>query len=509
MRFIVTTSQMKAAEERSEQKGVTRADLMENAAGQCLEFIKQRVGETANKRFAVLCGNSNNGGDGVELAALLREEGGNVTVLLTDKLPDTDTARTCMEKHREKPTAVSCKEAPAAAKELLGSADVIIDCVFGTGFHGELPTAAAEIFAYVNAECKGLKIAVDIPSGVNGDSGEAAENAFKPDITLVLGAMKKGLLNHPACEFCGEAALLDIGITDDCYAEYEAMFTPPSIMDKLPARPACANKGTFGKLLNVAGSISYIGAAILSSKAALRIGTGLVTLASTEYVIGAVAAAMPECVYLPLHQDDLGYIYSANAKMLGEAAENVTALSVGCGMGNNENTAKIVQTLLKAGNCPIILDADGINCISDNINVLKDNDRPIILTPHPGEFARLLGVSVAEVQANRLDLARKFASDTGTVLLLKGMNTIIAAPDGRITVNPTGNNALSKAGCGDVLTGIIAGLAAQGVEPYDAAVLGAYIHGSCADKLAENQNPASVLASELIDSLQCIVDSCE
>ena len=501
MTYAVTTEQMKQAEERSEQNGVNRVTLMQNAARRCFEFIKRRVDNTAGKRFVILCGSGNNGGDGMELASLLREDGGNVTVLLTHKQPDTETARTCMKQHAEMPAALSCAQNPNAAKELLSSAEVIIDCVFGTGFHGELPDTAAKMFAYVNSECKALKIAVDIPSGINGDSGKIAENSFRPHITLVLGAMKTGLLNHPCCEYCGETFVLDIGITDDCYTEYQALFTPDSITDKLPPRPAHANKGTFGKLLNVAGCVNYIGAAILSSKAALRIGTGLVTLATTEYVMSSAAAAMPECVYLPLHQDDRGYIYSANAKTLAAAAEKATAVSAGCGMGNNENTSVLVKTLLKSGNCPIILDADGINCISDNINVLKDNDRPIILTPHPGEFARLLGISVAEVQANRVELARRFAADTGTVLLLKGMNTVIAAPDGRTAINPTGNNALSKSGCGDVLTGIIAGLAAQGVQIYDAAVLGAYIHGRCADKLVENKLAASVLASELIEQL--------
>ena len=505
MRPIVTTAQMKQAEERSEQRGVSRVALMQNAAKQCLDAIKQRVGDTACKRFAILCGSGNNGGDGVELAALLREEGGKAVVLLTDKLPDTDTARACMELRSEKPDNISFRENPEAAKEQMRSADVIIDCVFGTGFHGELPPAAAEMLAFANAECDALKIAVDVPSGVNADSGEIAENSFMPDITLVLGAMKTGLLNHPCCEYCGETKVLDIGITDGCFTDCEAVFTPSSITDKLPCRPACANKGDFGKLLNVSGCINYIGAAILSSRAALRIGTGLVTLAATEYVMGAVAAAMPECVYFPLHQDDRGYIYSANAKMLAEAAEKATAVSFGCGMGNNENTSILAETLIRSGSCPLILDADGINCISDNINVLKDNDRPIILTPHPGEFARLLGMSAAQVQADRLELAKRFAKDYGVVLLLKGMNTVIAAPDGRVTVNPTGNNALSKAGCGDVLTGIIAGLAAQGVEAYDAAVLGAYLHGKCADELVKDQNPASVLASELVDSLKFTV----
>ena len=252
MTFVTTTAQMKAAEERSEQKGVTRVTLMQNAARQCFEFIKRRM-ETACKRFVIICGSGNNGGDGIELASLLKEDGSNVTVLLTHTLPNTDTARTCMEQHTDKPAILSCEENLNAAKDILDSAEVMIDCVFGTGFHGELPDTAAELFAYANAECKALKIAVDIPSGINGDSGTIAENAFRPDITLVLGAMKTGLLNHPCCEYCGETATLDIGITDDCYTEYEAVFTPPSITDKLPPRPAHANKGVFGKLLNVAG----------------------------------------------------------------------------------------------------------------------------------------------------------------------------------------------------------------------------------------------------------------
>lgn len=498
---IVTTAQMKQAEERSEQRGTSRVALMQNAAKQCLKEIRRRVGNIACKRIAILCGCGSNGGDGAELAERLCRYAAKPVLLLADRLPDTDTAKACMAQHIEKYGTISFKEDPEAAKELISSADVIIDCIFGTGFHGELPPAAAQLLAFANAEQDALKIAVDVPSGVNADSGEIAENAFKPDVTLTLGAMKAGLLNHPCCEFCGETEVLDIGIADGCYTEYEGVFTPSSVMDKLPSRPAFANKGDFGKLLNVAGCVSYIGAAILSSRAALRIGTGLVTLASTEYVMGAAAAAMPECVYLPLHQDDRGYIYSANAKMLAQAAEKATAISFGCGMGSNENTAILAETMIRSGSCPLILDADGINCISDNINVLKDNDRPIILTPHPGEFARLLGLTVAQVQADRLGLARRFAMDYGVVVLLKGRNTVIAAPDGRVTVNPTGNNALSKAGCGDVLTGIIAGLAAQGVEAYDAAVLGAYVHGKCADELVKDQSPASVLASELVDCL--------
>lgn len=506
MEFVVNTKQMAEAELRSEKKGVSRVRLMQNAAAGCFDYLKNRLGSFEGLSFVLLCGSGNNGGDGVELAFLLRESGAEVTAIFTDKIPDTETSRACIKRHSSELYKIFAAENMGAARKAMERSDVIADCVFGTGFHGELPAAAAELFDFA-AKCNAFKASVDIPSGVNGSSGVIAAHSFKPDVTLVLGAVKSGLLNYPCSDFCGERVTVDIGIGEDCYGEYEGLMTDGGIYKMLPERKRGANKGSFGKLLNVAGCESYIGAAVLSSKAALRAGAGLAVLASVREVVRAAAVAVPECVFLNLSADNEGFIAAKAARPILAAAEKASAITVGCGMGNREGTREIVSVLLENGNCPIVLDADGINSICENINVLKDNDRPIVLTPHPGEFSRLTGYSAAQIQADRLNKAKSFASQTGTVVLLKGADTVIAAPDGRAYVNTSGNNALSKAGCGDVLTGIIGGLAAQGVDPFYSAVLGAYIHGKAADRLVCRTAAAAVLAGDIVEEIGNVINS--
>lgn len=506
MRYVVNTKQMSEAEVNSEKKGVSRIQLMKNAAAGCLDFLEERLGTLKGKRVALLCGSGNNGGDGIELAFLLRDTGACPTVVLVGNTPDTETVKGCLKSHSGELDKIFASDNISAALRVLDEAEVIADCVFGTGFHGELPQIAAELFDFAE-KCTGLKVSVDIPSGVNGNSGIVSEHSFKPDVTLVLAAMKIGLLNYPCSEFCGETNVVDIGIGEDCYCQYEGKLIDDWIYEKLPLRKRGANKGSFGRLLNVAGCESYIGAAVLSSKAALRIGAGLVTLASIREVLRAAAVAVPECVFCDLPADDVGFIYDKSVSLLSDFAEKANAISIGCGMGNRNGTLEIVKNILKTGDCPVILDADGINSVSENINVLKDNDRPIVLTPHPGEFSRLTKLSVKEIQSGRLETARRFAAETGTVVLLKGADTVIASPEGKVLVNTTGNNALSKAGCGDVLTGIIGGLAAQGVDPFYSAALGAYIHGEAADRLVLRTAAASVLASEAAEEIGAVLYS--
>ncbi len=413
-----------------------------------------------------------------------------------------------MERHTLELDKIFAAENMGAALKAIEKSDVIADCVFGTGFHGELPAVAARLFDAAE-ECGAFKVSVDIPSGINGNSGVIAAHSFKPDVTLVLAAVKAGLLNYPCSDFCGERVVIDIGISEDCYGEYEGQMTDDGIYEMLPERKRGANKGSFGRLLNVAGCESYIGAAVLSSKASLRIGAGLTVLASVREAVRAAAAAVPECVFLNLPSDSEGFALAQAVPQIIAAAQNASAITAGCGMGNRGGTREIISVLLKSGNCPIVLDADGINSICGNINVLKDNDRPIILTPHPGEFSRLTGYSAAQIQADRLNKAKSFALQTGTVVLLKGADTVIAAPDGRAYVNTSGNNALSKAGCGDVLTGIIGGLAAQGVDPFYSAVLGAYIHGKAADRLVRRTAAASVLAGDIAEEIGNVLFSRE
>lgn len=505
MTYVVSTAQMKNAENMAEKAGTSLAALMQNAARCSFRFIEERFGGVKGKRFALLCGSGNNGGDGVELAAILKSHGGNATVIFTGKAPDTKVAADCAERRRE----AGVEDAPflfydggeEKAKKLIQNAHFIIDCVFGTGFHGELPEKISELFARINRRRKQSRISLDIPSGINGDSGYVCKNAFRPNITLVLGAMKTGLFNHPANDVCGEIKVLDIGISDRCYTRADGIVTPPAVKKFIPRRLRNSNKGSFGKLLNIAGSEKYIGAAQLSSKAALRTGAGYVTLASAEKVISYIASAVPECLFVPLKCAAHGGMDKSEAAKAANLTASATAVTIGCGMSDTEDTREIVRAVLKTGKCPVVIDADGINCLKDNIYELKDYGRPIILTPHPGEFARLLKISAAEVQAGRIKLAKELSAATGAVILLKGVNTVIASPDGRTAVNPTGNPALAKAGTGDVLTGMIGALCAEGVEPFAAAVLGAYLHGQSADELVTRMAPSSVTASDVADNL--------
>ncbi|MCM1054630.1 MAG: NAD(P)H-hydrate dehydratase [Bacteroides sp.] len=500
--FVVSVKQMTDAELKSESLGTSRVKLMRNAAESILAFLKENFFPLEKKKTVIICGSGNNGGDGAALACLLDRGGFDTELILQKNFPDTDTARECLKGFDTgRLKLVKAEESEAALKD----ADIILDCVFGTGFHGELPDSAVKIFKAAERS-HAVKISVDIPSGVNGTTGVIAENSFKPDITLALAAMKTGLLNLPCNAFCGDIRVLDIGITPHCFENnVDGVFAGPDIKRLFPERPRHSNKGTFGKLLNIAGSNKYMGAALLSSRAALRSGVGLAELASVERVLTAAAAYIPECVFTELPADGEGYISEKAIEIIEAAADNYSAVSVGCGMGNRESTKKIVEFLLKNGKTPLILDADGINSISDNINVLKDKSRPVIMTPHPGEFGRLTGLTAAEVQADRIRLAREFAEEYGVTLLLKGFNTVVAPPHGSVYINTTGGSALAKAGCGDVLTGIIGALAAQGVSEAAAAVLGAYLHGEAADLLAKRQAPASVLASEVTEVLTDVI----
>ncbi len=496
---VVTTSQMTKAELNSEKNGVTRVRLMQNAANAILNFLVSRF-TLSGKSIIIIIGSGNNGGDGAVLSKLLGKKGAKTALIAPNGLPNTETSKNCLEKtNGTLPPILSEK-----AEDAFNGADIIIDCVFGTGFHGELPENIAELFKTANLS-KAVKISVDIPSGVNGNTGVIAPHSFRPDITLVLAAMKTGLLNLPCADYCGEAVILDIGITDGCYNEYDGLFTDENIKKLFPRRPKFSNKGTFGKLLNIAGCNKYIGAAVLSSKAALRSGAGLVCLASVPKVTGIAAAAVPECVFKELKENCEGCIGYCEIEKIVPEISGFSAAAFGCGVGNTEEAQKTAEFLLKNVKSTLIIDADGINAVSANINVLKDKSGALIMTPHPGEFARLTGTSVSWVQSHRIESARDFALKYDAVLLLKGANTIVAAPDGRVSVNTTGNSALAKAGCGDVLTGIIGALAAQGVKPFEAAVLGAYLHGEAADFLVKEQAAASVLASEVADALGKII----
>ncbi len=502
MRFIVNNAQMKAAEADCNARLISYSEMMFNAGKHIAESVIARYKPCLT---AVMCGTGNNGGDGFVIARLLAERGFKVLVVLVNGEPHTDCAREHFDKLNKENVYLLNKEKQRCTA-FVQNAQIVVDCVFGTGFHGKLPEYAAELLTAANN--RPVRAAVDVPSGVNSDTGEYDPRCFKATETHVLAAMKKGLLNPGALELCGEIIPHDIGINSSCYKEFEAIFDNDYSRGVLPERTPGTHKGTFGRLLNIAGSLCYSGAAVMSTRAALRSGTGLCTLAAPVSTVKALTGTLVENTFLPLPETSDGFVGENAQEIIAEILPKMTAAAIGCGLGNSENTRKLTEYIIKNAQCPIIIDADGINSISDNINVLKERTgdkggrRETIITPHPLEFSRISRLSVAEIQHDRIGTARRFAAEYGVTVLLKGAYTVISDSAGdKVCVNTTGSAALAKGGSGDVLTGIIAAMLAQGIPPYIAARAGAYCHGYAADLLCRTMHPAAILASDIINIL--------
>lgn len=503
MRLAVTNEQMKRAEKNADESGTPYLQLMKNAGQACFNRICQLTDDIKDKNVVVLSGRGNNGGDGIVITDLLLEAGANAILIFVTDLPKSDCARLCFSIYETGLNMSIYAHQKENVKRVLENSEIIIDCVFGTGFHGELEESLADLFNFINEKCPAMKISIDVPSGCNSDTGEIAANAFHPDFTITLGAVKKGLYSHPCFEHCGVLLLADIGIPQSCYERCEAVLTDELIREFIPERKAVSHKGTYGKLLNIAGSARYTGAALLSTDAALRMGVGLCTLATPQRVVNAIAAAVPETTYFPLDCDENGFISSNGTAALKRLVEDggFSAISIGCGLGNTQETADAVEFVIKNADCPVIVDADGLNAISANINVLRESKKGVVVTPHPAEFARMTKKSVSEIQSDRITAAKSFAAEYGAVTVLKGVNTVIAAPTGETFINTTGNAGLAKGGSGDVLTGIIASLTAQGADIFYGTVLGVYLHGLAADRLGKAKPLYSILPRDLINAL--------
>ena len=500
MYFAVTSAQMKTAERNCDAGEISYAQMMENAGRACAQEIIPLA--DGGKKVVILCGSGNNGGDGLVISRILRENGIRAMVVFVSGAPKTDCAKanyTGLERNEKLPFDDSCFE-------YISEADIAVDCIYGTGFHGTLPVNAVK--ALNAARNCPIRVAVDIPSGINSDSGDADENFFKPTLTLVLAAMKTGLLRPDRLDILGDIRLLDIGIPEECYTEYSARFTDESFRCPFNNAKRSSHKGSFGHLLNIAGCMRYSGAAAMSTKSALRSGVGLCTLATTERAVTMLAPTMNEATYLPLPETKDGFISSESLEIIAGALKKATAVTVGCGMGNNAETRKIVEFVIKNAVCPIILDADGINSVSDNIDILKERKDEIILTPHPLEFSRISGLSVAEIQRGRIEAAKRFADRYGVTVVLKGANTVIASPT-EVYVNSTGNAGLAKGGSGDTLTGIIGAMAAQGILPLKSAACGVYCHGLAADIAARELPREYMLAGDVIAALREVYRSSE
>lgn len=484
---VLTVKQIRSAEENAVTSGTfSYKELMYKAGKSAAQIICEKY-SVIGKNVAIVCGVGNNGGDGFVIAEQLSKTGCFVTVITPLGSPKTETAQHYFKfSHGVK-----------VKTELSGSYDFIIDALFGIGLDRNLEGAAAEIIDRMNLS-SGIKIAIDLPSGVTAD-GKIAGRAFFADLTITFIAMKSCLLLPPALDYAGEITVADIDVSTP---DYSYLTVNKPIFKK---RLKGSHKGSFGTALIIAGSYGMCGAEILATTAALRSGVGIAKAVVCDKNYSAFCVAVPEAVTVPVETDSTGS-FNLSAEKLEKLYEKADALLLGCGMGQSFSAKQTIVSTLKTAKIPIVLDADGINAVSFDINILRGIKAPVIITPHPAEMARLIGCSVKEVEANRIDCAKSFAADTGCITVLKGANTIIASPDGRIFFNIIGNNGLATGGSGDVLSGILVSLLAQGYSPLNAALAGVWLHSAAADKAAEKISKASMLPRDIIAELPQLFD---
>ena len=497
---ILTVEQMKTEERLSDEMGVTYQRLMENAGCAAASFIRKAISGVAGRNFMIFCGSGNNGGDGLVVARKLFEEGANVIIVLCGGMPRSDEAKYMYEcVIRAGITMLDFDIDRKKVDEFLGGADIIIDALFGTGFSGEFRAPYDEIAEMINSDIA-VKISLDIPSGVDAATGLAAKNAVKANFTVAFEAAKPGHLLLPGKEFCGTTEVVDIGIPHEVRAQVEQncfLTGEDMVFSSIRRRPRFSNKGTFGKLLCITGSANFPGAAVLSALGAMRSGAGLTTVAATEKVVSIIAPRIPEATFLPLLENEDGTISIKSKEKLLLQVEKADAVLIGCGLGRGKDIAELVELVLENANGTVVVDADGLNCISENPEILKKAKQIPIITPHMGEMARLCGISIPETVEKRIEIASETAKKYDAIVVLKDSSTVIAEPNGDIYFKSTGNPGLSKGGSGDCLAGMIASFAAQGYIETACAVCGVYLHGLAADMAAKELSEYGMLPSDI------------
>ena len=536
MKQIVTCEQMRAVERAADAAGHTYALMMDRAGQAVAEAIAAHLPRLDGVRICVLVGAGNNGGDGLVAGRLLAERGAQVAFYLTKPRaePDPNLARV---KERQLLVATAGEDQRSRVlKNLVASADVILDAVLGTGFHLPLQSEAKQVLSAVKRELadratRPLVVAVDCPSGVDADSGEHATETLAADLTVTLAAVKRGLLAFPAAGLTGELIVGEIGLSADM-AELKAirsfLVEGKDVAGWLPSRPADSHKGTFGRALIVAGSSNFPGAAALAGLGAYRVGAGLVTLAVPSPVQAGIVSLLPEATWVLLPHDT-GVVAGDAAPVLLRELAGSQALLIGPGLGHEETTREFLARVLgqrgrpgigfhtsegaeSHGNQPLpplVIDADGLRLLSTLEDWAARLPRPAVLTPHPGEMSVLTGLTKETIQRDRLGVAHDWAERWGQIVVLKGAHTVVATPEGDTYVLPFATAALARAGTGDVLAGTIVGLLAQGLTGTQAALAGAYLHGMAGELAAEGIGAsASVLAGDVADYLpQAIMQS--
>ena len=536
---LVTVSQMQGIEKEADAGGLTYEMMMENAGQGLADIVLELFVDEIEPEVVGLVGPGNNGGDTLVALTALASDGWKARAYLVKRKKD-DLVKRFTDAGGELITGKDSFDQLAEAVEL---ADVLLDGVLGTGIKLPLKKDVAELLSEVNdildsIDEAPLVIAVDCPSGVDCGTGDVAGETIPADLTITMAVVKQGLLKMPAFEYVGELEVVDIGVPDDL-ASLMDVKTEVAVVDSvailLPERPFESHKGTFGTALIAAGSLNYTGAVVLAGEAAYRAGAGLVTLAVPAPLHGALAGQIPEATWVLLPHEK-GVISSKGAEEIAKHFDKASALLIGPGFGTEASTKEFIENILDGkysakksslgygfvhdGNKekissdmqlpPMVVDADGLNLLAQIKDWHKKLPSSSILTPHPGEMSVLSGLSKEEIQEDRQTIASKYAMEWGHVVVLKGAFTVIASPDGRVTVIPVASPSLARAGTGDVLAGLIIGLRAQGLDSFDAAVAGAWIHAQAGLYAADDLGTTtSVLAGDVLNSISDVLSDLE
>lgn len=508
---VLTAAQMRQIDRQTiEEIGIPGTVLMENAGLQVTSVLRDELGVDSGKRVVVVAGKGNNGGDGLVVARHLFNQGVDCPVLLIGSMDEVrgDAALNLKIARKIGVRVIEIKDLPAwkKHKKLLGETPIVVDALFGTGLSSPLGGLYAEVVKDIN-ESGALVVSVDIPSGLSSDTFEIIGPCVQADITVTLGAPKIAHLFPPAEEYVGELIVADISLPPFLFDNPELKLELVEIESLVPyfqPRKRDTHKGTYGHLLVVAGSYGKTGAAAMAGKAALKMGAGLVTVATAESCLPAVARTMPELMTEPLPETEAKTISEKALSRVLELLQGKDALLLGPGLSTHPSTSALVLSLLdklKKSNIPVVIDADGLNIIAAKPEVLGSLPRKTVLTPHPGEFSRLTGLSTAEILKRRLELVPEFAQKNNVHLVLKGYRSLIASPEGRVMINPTGNPGMATGGTGDVLSGLIASEVMQVEDQLQAVVNAVFVHGLSGDLAAEKIGEKSLTATDLIKFL--------
>jgi ADP-dependent NAD(P)H-hydrate dehydratase / NAD(P)H-hydrate epimerase len=502
---IVTAEQMRGIEQECIRLGTPASALMESAGKAVAEEIRLSLRTLENQRVLCLVGPGNNGGDGLVAVRYLHEWGASVSIYLCSPRPAGDANMKLVIEHN-----INCIEASQDKflKKLDGvltKATCVIDALFGTGKLRPLEGIFKLVLVRLAKEQRNRKlyvVSIDLPSGMDPDSGAVDPTGPYADMTVTLGFPKMGLFQFPGAERVGKLKIADIGIPKSMAATLTTeLMNSDWAKTALPQRPLNTNKGSFGKVLVVAGSTNYIGAAYLACTGALRTGAGLVTLAIPASLQPILAAKLTEVTYLPLPESQPGVITKEASNLISKQYDQYSVLLIGCGLGQSQPAQDLINSLTFNKEPAPVVDADALNILAKMPEWWQRLPFNVIMTPHPGEMSRLSKLSTEGIQANRIGTARKFASEWGKVVVLKGAFTVIASPDGYCRVSPFANPGLASAGTGDVLAGAIAGLEAQGLAPFDAACLGVYLHGEAGEMVRNQLGDTGMIASDLLPVL--------